>query len=495
MDNITKTIKDFDLEASDLEYSEDDDSDLEYYVGAEDNEHALKSISRPQCPQPNQQKGKPSTFQPNEGLWQKYSHKISIENYISSRLPSAQKFFDQEGRNKVARVKDKESRATMEQVLDPRTRGILFKMLNKRIMSEIQGCISTGKEANVYYAPTESGLERAVKIYKTSILTFKDRDKYVSGDYRFKHGYCRKNPRKMVRTWAEKEMRNLSRIHSSGLPCPKPIILKSHVLVMEFVGKEGWPAPLLKESNVDEEEYGSLYIQCVSLIRDLYHKCKLIHADLSEYNLLYMDGKAIIIDVSQSVEHDHPHALEFLRKDCTNITEYFRRNGVSVMTVRQLFDFVTSSYEDLDVKKYVEDRVAENIKKGVTEEAKVDEEVFKQAFIPKRLDEVIDAERDVFSPEKNDTTYQTLTGPKSGENMESNSSGDSSSDASSDSEDECQEKAFSSSARPREESPNSKKERKKALRDARREKQKTKIPKHIKKRKERLGRESRKIKK
>ena len=27
-----------------------------------------------------------------------------------------------------------------------------------------------------------------------------------------------------------------------------------------------------------------------------------------------------MIDVSQSVEHDHPHALEFLRKDCTNIT-------------------------------------------------------------------------------------------------------------------------------------------------------------------------------
>lgn len=33
----------------------------------------------------------------------------------------------------------------------------------------------------------------------------------------------------------------------------------------------------------------------------------------------YHDGDAYIIDVSQSVEHDHPHALEFLRKDCSNI--------------------------------------------------------------------------------------------------------------------------------------------------------------------------------
>lgn len=33
----------------------------------------------------------------------------------------------------------------------------------------------------------------------------------------------------------------------------------------------------------------------------------------------YHDGDAYIIDVSQSVEHDHPHALEFLRKDCSNV--------------------------------------------------------------------------------------------------------------------------------------------------------------------------------
>ncbi|KAG8133299.1 putative Serine-threonine-protein, partial [Naja naja] len=65
--------------------------------------------------------------------------------------------------------------------------------------------------ANVYHASTAKGENRAIKIYKTSILMFKDRDKYVSGEFRFRHGYCKGNPRKMVRTWAEKEMRNLTR--------------------------------------------------------------------------------------------------------------------------------------------------------------------------------------------------------------------------------------------------------------------------------------------
>jgi len=127
--------------------------------------------------------------------------------------------------------------------------------------------LSTGKEANVYYAKgvgTDGNqLEYAVKIFKTSILVFKDRDKYVSGEYRFRNGYCkygfssyhfnyieftciisffkhRSNPRKMVKTWAEKEMRNLKRLQSAGIRCPVPHLLKQHVLIMDFLGKDGF---------------------------------------------------------------------------------------------------------------------------------------------------------------------------------------------------------------------------------------------------------------
>jgi len=56
-----------------------------------------------------------------------------------------------------------------------------------------------------------------LKVYKTSILIFKDRDKYVSGEFRFRHGYCKHNPRKMVKTWAEKEMRNLIRYDTENI--------------------------------------------------------------------------------------------------------------------------------------------------------------------------------------------------------------------------------------------------------------------------------------
>ena len=81
---------------------------------------------------------------------------------------------------------------------------------------------------------------------------FKDRDKYVSGDYRFRNGYSKSNPRKMVKMWAEKEFRNLSRyslysliwykstntaaacrttsMHGCCMQGPKPLLLKLLVL-------------------------------------------------------------------------------------------------------------------------------------------------------------------------------------------------------------------------------------------------------------------------
>ena len=139
-------------------------------------------------------------------------------------------------------MSDRANRATSEQVLDPRTRMILFKLINRGLLNEINGCISTGKEANVYHALSDDpkNTNIAIKIYKTSILVFKDRDRYVTGDSRFTK-YAKHNPRKMVKMWAEKEMRNLKRLYAAGIACPEPLYLKLHVLVMGFLGdKKGW---------------------------------------------------------------------------------------------------------------------------------------------------------------------------------------------------------------------------------------------------------------
>jgi RIO kinase 1 len=248
---------------------------------------------------------------------------------------------------KPSRAKGKDARATVDQVLDPRTLRILSRFLREEdgILSSLHGCISAGKEANVYEAVGSNGVDYAVKVYRTSILGFRDRDRYVIGERRFEHGYCSSNPRKMVRLWAEKEMRNLKRLATTQVPCPEVVEFKDHVLVMTMIGRDGIPAPKLKQA-VDIlglEEVFDAYVQVCVIMWVMANQCKLVHADLSEYNLLYMDETVFVIDVSQSVEFDHPNALEFLREDCLHIVSFFRKFCDNILGTEQLFQFVMNS--------------------------------------------------------------------------------------------------------------------------------------------------------
>ncbi|RMZ82084.1 hypothetical protein DV737_g2191, partial [Chaetothyriales sp. CBS 132003] len=285
---------------------------------------------------------------------------------------------------------DKSERATAEQVLDPRTRMILLQMINRKIVSEINGVISTGKEANVYHALTvdDEGreLHRAIKVYKTSILVFKDREKYVAGEFRFKQGYNKSSNRAMVKVWAEKEMRNLKRLQAAGIASPEPLYLRLHVLGMSFVGNaKGVPAPRLKDVEFVEDagaRWRGLYVEMVANMRVMYQECRLVHADLSEYNILYHDDKAYIIDVSQSVEHDHPRSLDFLRMDIKNVNDFFKRKHVAVLADRSI------------VQAQVEGLMAQGDDQG-DEENEVDNQVFRKQYIPQTLNEVYDAERDI----------------------------------------------------------------------------------------------------
>ncbi len=78
-------------------------------------------------------------------------------------------------------------------------------------------------------------------------------------------------------------------------------IFRSHVLLMGFLGSpDGWPAPRLHDANISLSKSRELYFDLALLVRKMYHVCRLVHGDLSEFNLLYHEGRAYIIDVSQA---------------------------------------------------------------------------------------------------------------------------------------------------------------------------------------------------
>jgi RIO kinase 1 len=363
---------------------------------------------------------------------------VSLSRHASRiRLDDQQSGFTGKGE----RSADKSDRATSEQVLDPRTRMLLLQMINRNLVSEINGCLSTGKEANVYHAVTireddsegPAVLQRAIKVYKTSILVFKDRDKYVTGEFRFRQGYNKSNNRAMVKVWAEKEMRNLRRIHAAGIPSPEPLYLRLHVLLMGFIGNsKGIPAPRLKDVEFDvpdpEARWQELYSELVGYMRTMYQVCRLVHADLSEYNILYHKERLYIIDVSQSVEHDHPRSLEFLRMDIKNVSDFFRRKGANTLPERTIFEFIIApegpemvAGSNEQMTRAIEALFASRseltgLEQDDIEANEVDTAVFRQQYIPQTLEQVYDFERDaekVRSGKGDDLVYRDLLADQS----------------------------------------------------------------------------------
>lgn len=472
-------------------------SDTRDFTKAYNRQRKLNDDSIPNAEKPKANPQKPSA-----------NTNTSIDDQVAALAKHAGKIKLQEGGGGGGGGKDKSDRATSEQVLDPRTRMILLQLLNRNIVSEIHGVISTGKEANVYHAMTMTDDDsppehRAIKVYKTAILAFKDRDKYVTGEFRFRHGYNKSNNRAMVRVWAEKELRNLKRINNAGIPCPEPLHLRQHVLVMGFLGdKKGWAAPRLRDvvfndltAEEEEQKYTDLYIQLLSYMRIMYQACHLVHGDLSEYNLLYHNSKLYMIDVSQSVEHDHPRSLEFLRMDVKNVSDFFRSHNVEVLSERRVFSFITGLEGGLEmpeiathIKGVFDARAALSDEQQQAELA--DDEVFRTQYIPQNLEQVYDIERDaalVNDGKRGDLIYQGLLAEKTATATanESDASGSGSEDGTSEDEEdgEVDESLFDKG--PSRGKKNMDKEakaaHKKAVKEEKREKRKEKMPKALKK--------------
>lgn len=239
----------------------------------------------------------------------------------------------------------------------------------------------------------------------------------------------------------------------------------------------------------------------------------------------YHLGHLIIIDVSQSVEHDHPRAFDFLRKDIANVDDFFRkRSGGEVKTlgVRRTWDFVVSESlrgieredeeglageerlkdlvrawldADEDEQQQEEEDEPEFAKEQKRAQAQ-DDAVFLASYIPRSLADVYDPERDVAvlkSGKGDDLIYKDVVGldlqnrggPSEGGKgvrFEDDASGDDGEDGEEDDEDEAEGAHDKKPRGFRHEDKDAKKERKKALKEENREKRKTKMPKAEKQR-------------
>jgi RIO kinase 1 len=235
--------------------------------------------------------------------------------------------YDRESRFLVKRSEDYD---VLEEVFDRPTLLTLHGMMNSHILNYLNGVVSAGKEARVYWGVRDDGSDVAVKIYLTVSAEFRRRLPYIVGDPRFKH--VKRDIRSLVNLWARKEYRNLSTAGEAGVPCPKPLAVEKNVLIMEFIGENGRRAPLLSEVDVTKRDYSRV----LSNIRRLYRGARLVHADLSEYNIFKHHGRLILFDFSSAVDLAHPHAEEFLIRDVNNINHFFIKREIETVPLNDV---------------------------------------------------------------------------------------------------------------------------------------------------------------
>jgi RIO kinase 1 len=236
------------------------------------------------------------------------------------------------------RIKDADQFKVEASVFDDATYAAIYRLVQDGYIDAFGGPLSTGKEANVYLAAAP-GTEVAVKIYRINASDFRSMRDYLEGDPRFEG--IGSDKKKVVTAWTKKEYANLKRAIAAGVRVPEPVAVQRNVLVMEFLGTDGRRAHRLNEVDVENPE--TAYEVVREYTRRLYD-AGLVHGDLSEYNTVVHEGELALLDLGQAVTVHHPHATEFLERDCRNVANFFARAGADT-DADALFDYVTRARE------------------------------------------------------------------------------------------------------------------------------------------------------
>jgi RIO kinase 1 len=213
--------------------------------------------------------------------------------------------------------------AVFEEVFDRSTLMTLYDIMNANVFRYLNGVVASGKESRVYWGVRDDNSCVAVKIYLVGSAEFRRRLQYIAGDPRF--GSIKKGIRNIVRLWARKEFRNLRTAYDAEVPVPEPIHVKDNVLIMEFIGEDGVPSPTLNTCEVTQKHYAEV----LKAVTGLY-KARLVHADLSEYNIFLHKKKPTLFDFGSAVDIAHPNSQEFLVRDIYNINKFFTKRGIKV---------------------------------------------------------------------------------------------------------------------------------------------------------------------
>ncbi len=211
-------------------------------------------------------------------------------------------------------------------------------LVKAEVISSFGHSLGVGKEADVYDALNPSGRRIAVKFHRLGRISFRQT--------RRKRGYIRERSTWLYQSHlaAEREFQALKLVYEKGVSVPEPICQNRHVIAMGVI--EG--GELSKYKDIGKAE--KVVREILRNIKKAYVKAHIIHADLSEYNIILQpDGHILIIDWPQAVKTDHANAADLLERDLKNIVTFFSRKFSVELTVKEACEYVIGEAKKLPV--------------------------------------------------------------------------------------------------------------------------------------------------
>jgi len=209
-------------------------------------------------------------------------------------------------------------------------------LVHSGVIESFGHTLGVGKEADVYDALTQGGQRIAVKFHRLGRISFRQT--------RRKRGYIREHSTWLFQSHlaAEKEFEAMQLAYRNGVSVPKPISQNRHVIAMGMI--EG--GELFKYNDIGRPQ--KVLKEILRNVRKAYLKAHVIHADLSEYNIILKpDGHILIIDWPQYVTTDHANAKDLLTRDLKNVLAFFNRRFNLSLALEVACDYVTGGTTSL----------------------------------------------------------------------------------------------------------------------------------------------------
>ncbi len=215
---------------------------------------------------------------------------------------------------------------TLNDVFDQFTIRNLFVLSSKdHFVEDTLSPLSIGKEANIFTAAAKDGDRRVViKIYRLETCDFNNMYSYLALDPRYTN--LKKKKREVIFAWCQREFRNLMACREAGVRAPLPLAFLKNILVMTQVGEDA-PAQKMKDDVPKKPQ--QFFREIIEDIKKLY-RYGYAHSDLSKFNILNDNQRPALIDFSQMLPMNAPHAYEYLKRDIENVADFFRRLGVKI---------------------------------------------------------------------------------------------------------------------------------------------------------------------